>query len=98
MSSGMSIIKPSMASPPRPSLSCSMKIENVRLEDVLLLYELPFAELIHRAQSVHRQHFDPSTLQLSTLLSVKTGGCPEDCAYCPQSRRYHTGVADEALL
>jgi biotin synthase len=47
---------------------------------------------------VHRQHFDPATLQLSTLLSVKTGGCPEDCAYCPQSRRYATGVEDEAVV
>jgi biotin synthase len=70
----------------------------MKIEDVLALYELPFAELMYRAQSVHRQHFDPSALQLSTLLSVKTGGCPEDCAYCPQSRRYATGVEDEALV
>src|SRR5712671_226587 len=70
----------------------------MKIEDVLALYELPFPELIYRAQSVHRQHFDPSALQLSTLLSVKTGGCPEDCAYCPQSRRYRTGVEDEDLL
>jgi biotin synthase len=70
----------------------------MKIEEVMALYELPFPELIHRAQAVHRQHFDPATLQLSTLLSVKTGGCPEDCAYCPQSRRYRTGVDDEALL
>jgi len=70
----------------------------MKVEDVLLLYELPFPDLIYRAQSVHREHFDPAALQLSTLLSVKTGGCPEDCAYCPQSRRYATGVADESLL
>jgi biotin synthase len=70
----------------------------MKIEDVLALYELPFPELIYRAQSVHRQHFDPAALQLSTLLSVKTGGCPEDCAYCPQSRRYRTGVDDEELL
>jgi biotin synthase len=70
----------------------------VHLEDVLKLYALPFPELMFRAQQVHREHFDPSDVQLSTLLSVKTGGCPEDCAYCPQSRRYDTGVADEALM
>jgi biotin synthase len=70
----------------------------MKIEDVLSLYDLPFAELMYRAQSAHRQHFDPATLQLSTLLSVKTGGCPEDCAYCPQSRRYATGVEDEAVV
>jgi biotin synthase len=70
----------------------------MKLDDVLSLYELPFPELIYRAQNVHREHFDPAALQLSTLLSVKTGGCPEDCAYCPQSRRYQTGVEDEEVL
>jgi biotin synthase len=70
----------------------------MKVEDVLALYELPFPDLIYRAQSVHREHFDPAALQLSTLLSVKTGGCPEDCAYCPQSRRYRTGVEDEDVL
>jgi biotin synthase len=67
-------------------------------QDVLGLFETPFTELVYRAASVHREHFDPAAVQLSTLLSVKTGGCPEDCAYCPQSRRYSTGVADEDLL
>jgi len=62
------------------------------------LFELPFPELIFRAQSVHRQHFDPSEVQISTLLSIKTGGCPEDCAYCPQSARYQTGVEAEKLM
>ena len=66
--------------------------------DVEALFELPFNDLIYRAQCVHRQHFDPNEVQLSTLLSVKTGGCPEDCAYCPQSVRFSTGVADEDLL
>ena len=70
----------------------------MKLDDVLALYALPFPELLYRAQSVHREHFDPAALQLSTLLSVKTGGCPEDCAYCPQSRRYQTGVEDEEVL
>ena len=62
------------------------------------LFESPFNDLLHRAHSVHRRHFDPNAVQLSTLLSVKTGGCPEDCAYCPQARRYRTGVADEEML
>jgi len=62
------------------------------------LFDLPLAELIFRAQSVHRQSFDPATLQISTLLSIKTGGCPEDCAYCPQSAQYDTGVRAEKLL
>jgi biotin synthase len=62
------------------------------------LYDLPFNDLLHRAQSVHRAHFDANAVQLSTLLSIKTGGCPEDCAYCPQSARYRTGVENEALL
>jgi biotin synthase len=66
--------------------------------DVLGLLGLPFTELVYRAAAVHRGHFDPSEIQLSTLLSVKTGGCPEDCAYCPQSRRYDTGVPDEEML
>jgi biotin synthase len=65
---------------------------------VLALFELPFMDLLHRAQTVHRENFDPNTVQLSTLLSIKTGGCPEDCAYCPQAARYHTGVANQDLL
>ena len=70
----------------------------MNLQDVVALFELPFTELVYRAQSVHREHFDPAKVQLSTLLSVKTGGCPEDCAYCPQSKRYSTGVENEPLL
>jgi biotin synthase len=70
----------------------------MNVKDVLGVYALPFPELVYRAASVHRAHFDPAAVQLSTLLSVKTGGCPEDCAYCPQSRRYSTGVDDEDLL
>src|SRR4029079_7718645 len=66
--------------------------------DVEALFELPFGELMFRAQETHRAHHAPDTVQLSTLLSIKTGGCPEDCGYCPQSRRFHTGVEDEALL
>ena len=74
-----------------------MNVEDV-LAKVMNLFELPFCELVYRAAGVHRVHFDPSEIQLSTLLSVKTGGCPEDCAYCPQSRRYATGVQDEEIL
>jgi biotin synthase len=62
------------------------------------LFELPFNDLIYRAHGVHRAHFDPNAVQLSTLLSIKTGGCPEDCGYCPQAARYHTGVANEELM
>ena len=66
--------------------------------EVEALFDLPFAELLHRAGSAHRQHFDPAEVQVSTLLSVKTGGCPEDCGYCPQAARYHTGVEATKLM
>ena len=69
-----------------------------RVEQVAALYELPFNDLLHRAHSVHRQHFDPNAVQLSTLLSIKTGGCAEDCGYCPQAARYHTDVENEEML
>lgn len=62
------------------------------------LFDLPFPELLFRAATVHREHFDPSQVQVSTLLSVKTGGCPEDCAYCPQAQRYNTGVNAQKLM
>ena len=67
-------------------------------DEVRALFDLPFPELMFRAQSVHRQNFDPAEVQISTLLSIKTGGCPEDCAYCPQSARYDTGVTAEKLM
>ena len=62
------------------------------------LFALPFNDLLARAHQSHRAHHEPNAVQLSTLLSIKTGGCPEDCAYCPQAARYHTGVANEAML
>jgi biotin synthase len=62
------------------------------------LYHLPLTELLFRAQSVHRAFHDPASVQRCTLLSIKTGGCPEDCAYCPQSAHYDTGVQREGLL
>jgi biotin synthase len=68
------------------------------VEDVQALLELPFNNLLYRAHGVHRANFPPNTVQLATLLSIKTGGCPEDCKYCPQSTRYSTGVANEPLL
>jgi len=68
------------------------------LRQVAALFELPFNDLIYRAHCAHRAHFDPNAVQLSTLLSVKTGGCPEDCGYCPQAARYHTGVGNEEML
>jgi len=66
--------------------------------EVEALFDLPFPELLHRAGSAHRQHFDPAEVQVSTLLSVKTGGCPEDCGYCPQAARYHTGLEATKLM
>jgi biotin synthase len=68
------------------------------LEEVRALFGLPFADLMFAAQQAHRAHHAPNQVQVSTLLSIKTGGCPEDCAYCPQSIRYHTGVEREALM
>ena len=85
----------SMIVPPRQAQTATPQRWSV--EAVLALYALPFSELIFRAQQVHRDHHAPNAVQLSTLLSIKTGGCPEDCAYCPQAKRYHTPVVDEAL-
>jgi biotin synthase len=75
-----------------------MPRHNWTREEVRALFDLPFPELMFRAQSVHRQSFDPAEVQISTLLSIKTGGCPEDCAYCPQSARYDTGIDAEKLM
>lgn len=68
------------------------------VDKVLALFNLPFNDLMFQAQSVHRAHFDPNAIQLSTLLSIKTGGCPEDCGYCPQAARYDTQLATQDLL
>ena len=65
---------------------------------IVALFELPFSDLMHQAQTVHRTHFDPNAVQVSTLLSIKTGGCSEDCGYCPQAARYHTDVENEPLM
>ncbi len=71
---------------------------NALRAEALELFALPFNDLLFRAHTVHRANFDPNRVQRSTLLSIKTGGCPEDCGYCPQAARYHTGVENEALL
>ena len=69
-----------------------------RVVDVVALYELPFNDLLYRAQQAHREHFDANEIQLSTLLSIKTGGCEEDCKYCSQSSHYETGLKAEKLM
>lgn len=68
------------------------------LAEVNALFNMPFNDLLFQAQTIHRQHFDPNQVQVSTLLSIKTGACPEDCKYCPQSARYDTGLEKERLL
>ena len=66
--------------------------------EVEALFALPFNDLLFKAQTIHREHFDPNEVQISTLLSIKTGACPEDCKYCPQSGRYNTGLKKEKLM
>lgn len=68
------------------------------VEEVNKLFQMPFNDLLFTAQTIHRQHFDPNQVQVSTLLSIKTGACPEDCKYCPQSARYDTGLEKERLM
>jgi len=67
-------------------------------EEIAELFALPFSELVYRAQAIHRENFDPRAVQISTLLSIKTGGCPEDCAYCPQSASHDTGLKGSKLI
>lgn len=71
---------------------------NWSVKEINALFALPFNDLLFTAQTIHRQHFDPNYVQVSTLLSIKTGACPEDCKYCPQSARYDTGLEKERLL
>ena len=79
----------------RAAASAALEALRARALD---LYALPFNDLLFRAHTAHREHFDPNRVQRATLLSIKTGGCPEDCGYCPQAARYHTGVDAQALL
>lgn len=67
-------------------------------EEILEIYNKPFMELLYQAATIHREHHDPNTVQVSTLLSIKTGGCPEDCGYCPQAARYHTDLEGNDLM
>jgi biotin synthase len=83
------------ALPPSP---LNILRHNWTREEVRALFALPFPELMFRAAQVHRENFDPAEVQISTLLSIKTGGCAEDCAYCPQSARFETGVKAEKLM
>lgn len=81
-----------------PSLTPHPSIEYWSVCKVEALFDTPFLNLVFQAAEVHRQHFNPQKIQLSTLMSIKTGGCPEDCSYCPQSARYHTGVSKQELI
>ncbi len=83
---------------PQPALQDAPLRHDWTRVEVRALFDLPFPGLMFRAQSVHRAHFEPGEVQISTLLSIKTGGCPEDCAYCPQSALYETGVRAEKLM
>ncbi len=99
----VAMVRPWMTAPSRPNASPATSIFGAVRHDwtraeVRALFALPFPELMFRAQSIHRRNFDPTEVQISTLLSIKTGGCPEDCAYCPQSAHYDTGVKAEKLM
>ena len=72
--------------------------QRIAVDELEALFRLPFSDLLYRAQQVHREHFDPNQVQLSTLLSIKTGGCSEDCGYCPQSAFHSTGVENSKML
>src|SRR5580658_7783870 len=71
---------------------------SIDIGPIRAIHDLPLPELIFRAQEIHRRHHDPAAVQLCTLQSIKTGRCPEDCKYCPQSSHYHTGVEPEPLM
>jgi len=88
----------SLANPSGPDSQAAAIRTDWTLDEVEALFRLPFNDLLFQAHSTHRQFFDPNEVQISTLLSIKTGGCPEDCSYCPQSVRYDTGVEAEQLL
>ena len=81
-----------------PRTSAAPAGRNWTLAQAMALFAEPFGDLVHRAQRVHRANFDPNRVQLSTLLNIKTGACPEDCAYCPQSARYDTGLEAKPLM
>jgi biotin synthase len=82
----------------KPAKLSENSVEVWSRQSIEALFNLPFSDLMFKAQQVHREHFNPNEVQLSTLLSIKTGGCPEDCGYCPQSVHYNTGVEASKLL
>ncbi len=87
-----------MSANPEPKAMNSFLRHDWRLDEVQALFALPFNDLIFKAQTVHRKNFDPNEIQVSSLLSIKTGSCSEDCGYCPQSARYDSDLKPEALL
>src|ERR1700689_2351226 len=91
-------ISPAATSPEDAAAPASALRHDWTRAEIRALFGLALPELIFRAQCVHRENFDPAAVQISRLLSIKTGGCPEDCAYCPQSARYETGVHAEKLM
>lgn len=88
----------SLAHSPAIAAASSVIRNDWTRQEIRALFDLPFTELVFEAARVHRLHFDPTEVQISTLLSIKTGGCPEDCAYCPQSAKYDAGVKAEKLM
>lgn len=82
----------------KPKKKSNKDLEKWSKKEIKSLFELPFNDLVYQAHNVHRIHFDPNAVQLSTLLSIKTGGCSEDCGYCPQSARFNTEVENEPLM
>src|SRR3970040_2079221 len=67
-------------------------------EEIIEIYNKPLMELLYDAATIHREHHDPNVVQISTLISLKTGGCSEDCGYCPQAKRYHTSITTNGLM
>ena len=83
---------------PAPTPVAPVVADKWPVDAIVALFELPFTELLYRAQQAHREYFNPAEVELATLLSIKTGGCSEDCGYCPQAARYDTGVVAEKIL
>jgi len=81
----------------QPNVATALR-NDWQLAEVKALYALPFNDLLFKAQSIHRENFDPNEVQVSSLLSIKTGSCSEDCGYCPQSARYDSDLTPEALM
>lgn len=75
----------------------SITKHNWTKEEIIAIYNKPLMDLLYEAASIHREKHDPNVVQVSTLLSIKTGGCPEDCGYCPQAARYHTEIEETTL-